>query len=372
MADATTEEPGETITLSERLPEIIEGRRLRLEIWPLDRAAEVSAAVANSLDELRVWMPWAAAEPSPMETRRKLMAEARRRWEGNGDGNYVMLLNERVVGCCGLHTRQGPGILEIGYWVDSDNTGQGIATEATMMLAEVASSHPDISKVEIHHDRANRASARVAVKAGFVFGGERRDEASTPAEEGVDWVWRHMTLPGFEIRPERSADYEQIKDVVATAFDSPVEAKLVDDIRSSPEYVPEFALVAETDSGSDRTVIGHVMISGCELRDTGSVTAIKMLSPLAVHPDWQRRGVGGALVKSVVDRADEAGEPLVIVEGNPAYYNRFGFGPAKDHGITINVPDWAPPEAGQVIRLGHYDPDLIGTVVYPKAFDGIE
>jgi putative acetyltransferase len=245
-----------------------------------------------------------------------------------------------------------------------------------MMLAEVASTHHDISTVEIHHDRANRASARVAAKAGFVFAGERRDGANTAAEEGVDWVWRHMDLPGFRIRPERPQDHEQIKDVVAAAFDSPVEAKLVDDIRSSPEYIPEFALVAEVDSEmddvSDRRIIGHVMISGCELLTDGVATAIKMLSPLAVHPDWHRRGVGGALVKAAVDRADEAEEPLVIVEGDPAYYNRFGFGPAMNYGITINVPDWAPPEAGQVIRLGHYDPDLTGTVVYPKAFDGID
>ena len=38
-------------------------------------------------------------------------------------------------------------------------------------------------------------------------------------------------------------------------------------------------------------------------------------------------------------------------------------------GIAIDLPSWAPPEAAQLLRLGRYDPSLVGHVVYPPAFD---
>ena len=175
----------------------------------------------------------------------------------------------------------------------------------------------------------------------------------------------------FDIRPETSADHEAIRDVVAAAFGSDVEAQLVDRIRASPEYVADLALVA----CSDGEVVGHVMVSGAVIRSIRGDRRIAMLSPLAVDPDHQRRGIGGALVRAVVAAADDRGEPLVVLEGSPAYYGRFGFEHSLRYGIEIALPDWAPPEAAQVIRLGSFDPDdptLRGSVVYPAAFAGLE
>jgi putative acetyltransferase len=94
-----------------------------------------------------------------------------------------------------------------------------------------------------------------------------------------------------------------------------------------------------------------------------------------VSPDRQRSGIGGALVRAVTALADSRGEPLVIVEGSPNYYARFGFEDARPHGLLVPLPDWAPREAGQVLLLTAYDPDdptLRGDVVYPPAFDDID
>jgi len=41
-------------------------------------------------------------------------------------------------------------------------------------------------------------------------------------------------------------------------------------------------------------------------------------------------------------------------------------------GINLPLPDWAPPTAGQMLRLGTIAPGLWCTVVYTSAFDGIE
>ena len=130
------------------------------------------------------------------------------------------------------------------------------------------------------------------------------------------------------------------------------------------------ALVAEVDG----EVVGHVMVSNAVLRSNDSDRQISMLSPLAVRPDRQKAGIGHALVSAALAVADERGEPLVVVEGSPAYYGRFGFEHSIAYGIEIDLPEWAPPEAAQVRRLRSFDPDdatLRGKVIYPKAFDGL-
>lgn len=178
----------------------------------------------------------------------------------------------------------------------------------------------------------------------------------------------------FVIRPERPEDAARIRVVVAAAFGSDVEADLVDRIRASPEYVPAMALVAESTGDQAGEILGHVMISAATLRHDLGERRIVMLAPLAVAPHGQRRGVGGALVRAVTEIADHFGEPLVVLEGSPRYYQRFGFEPAERHGLRIELPEWAPPEAAQVLLLASYDatdPNLRGAVVYPPAFDGV-
>jgi putative acetyltransferase len=170
------------------------------------------------------------------------------------------------------------------------------------------------------------------------------------------------------IRSERGDDHTAIRDVVAAAFGSLVEAALVDAIRNSPEYVGEWALVAELEGA----IVGHTMVSYARLVTDHEVSRrVAMLSPLAVAPEVQRGGIGAALVRSVCARVDTAGEPCVVLEGSPAYYARFGFEPARPLGIEIPIPSWAPSEAGQLLRLANYTDSMRGTVVYPKAFDAV-
>jgi len=167
------------------------------------------------------------------------------------------------------------------------------------------------------------------------------------------------------IRAERVADHLAIDDVVRAAFARhPDEvALLVERIRASEHFVPEFALVAEDASG----VVGHVMLSWVGL-ESPARSRILNLSPMSVRPDRQRSGVGTRLIHDVLARAQDAGEPAVMVEGIPAYYPRFGFERASALGFTAPHPK-IPDAAFMVKRLPGYEAALAGRIVYPAAFD---
>ncbi len=169
------------------------------------------------------------------------------------------------------------------------------------------------------------------------------------------------------VRAERPGDRQAIADVVTAAFGSPAEARLVEAIRASSNFVPHWSLVAELPG----RVVGHVVISFVALRDDSAERRIASLSPLAVAPDLQGEGIGSALVRAVSARVDDDGEPLIVLEGSPVYYGRLGFEHSVPYGIHIRLPAWAPPGAAQILRLRNYDSSIRGHVVYPPAFDEV-
>ena len=135
-------------------------------------------------------------------------------------------------------------------------------------------------------------------------------------------------------------------------------------IRASPRYRPDLALVARA---SDQ-VVGFVMLSGTDLVDDGGGRReVLALTPLAVLPEYEGRGIGSELVRAALVEADHHGEPLVVLEGSPRFYGRLGFVFAPMHGIALDLPNWAPREAAQAFLLSNYDPRVRGRVDYSPA-----
>jgi RimJ/RimL family protein N-acetyltransferase/8-oxo-dGTP pyrophosphatase MutT (NUDIX family) len=171
------------------LPALVESTRLTLRQWTDDDAAPLSAAIEVSLTHLRPWMPWAVGEPSTREDRLARIRRWRAEWEQGGDSVFGIFLDHIVIGGAGLHRRVGPAAVEIGYWIHVDYVRNGYATEAAEALTGAAFDIPSIDRVEIHHDKANTASAGVPRRLGFTLADETPDEVESPGGIGVECRW---------------------------------------------------------------------------------------------------------------------------------------------------------------------------------------
>jgi RimJ/RimL family protein N-acetyltransferase len=155
--------------------------RLVLRCWKPADAPLVQTAIAESLEHLRAWLPWALYEP---ETLADKVARLRRyRGDFDLDRDYVYGIFDRdetqVLGSIGLHTRVGRGVREIGFWVHKDHIQQGLATEVSAALTQVAMVISQVQRVEIHCDPRNVASAAVPRKLGFTHEATLRQRAVT-------------------------------------------------------------------------------------------------------------------------------------------------------------------------------------------------
>lgn len=168
----------------------------------------------------------------------------------------------------------------------------------------------------------------------------------------------------FSIRDEAPGDFAAVRQVIVAAFKSRVEADLVDLLRAQGKIAA--SLVATLGS----VVAGHILLTDVTLRGPGLVPRGAALAPLAVRPAMQRRGIGSDLARAAIARAYEAGYGFMVVLGDPAYYRRFGFAPARALGLACEFD--APPEAFMALELA---PGALagtgGLVYYEPEFDAV-
>lgn len=167
------------------------------------------------------------------------------------------------------------------------------------------------------------------------------------------------------IRTEKTEDYGQVFRLNVEAFGNrDDEARLVERIRLTPQYIPELSVVVEQDGG----IVGHILLSKADVVNGDVKHEAIALAPIAVKPELQRKGIGGALVREGLQRCKRLGYPLVLLIGHPTYYPRFGFRPARPFGLELKqfaVPDnvfmAAELEEGALGRI-------TGELRYPPAF----
>ena len=172
-----------------------------------------------------------------------------------------------------------------------------------------------------------------------------------------------MAAARLTVRPETAADVRAAGEVVAAAFGDEPVAELLDGLRRSTAW-RDLSFVAELDG----QVAGHVSFSRGWLDAPQRLVEVLVLSPLSVRPDLQRQGIGSMLVRrSLAWLEEQRSEPLVFLEGSPAFYGRLGFVAAEQLGCTrpsVRIPT----AACQVVRLPSYEDWMTGGLVYPDVF----
>lgn len=164
------------------------------------------------------------------------------------------------------------------------------------------------------------------------------------------------------IRRESAADRPEILALVEAAFPEPVEAKLLRELFASREYLPKLSLVAEGDRDE---ILGYVITTRAWIGRSGSLG----LGPIAVLPEYQRQGVGSALMKASIAAANELGESTLVLLGSTEYYPRFGFVPADSMGIASPDPSWG--SHFMALALDAYMPGQHGRFKYSEPFNSL-
>ncbi len=132
------------------------------------------------------------------------------------------------------------------------------------------------------------------------------------------------------IRTEQPGDYNQIAEINELAFYSMldatqrsyvVEASLVALLRHGRDYDPELAFVAEREG----KLVGHALYYPYAMRVGGETLKAVSLAPIAVHPEYQKQGIGQMLMAVAHQRAAAKGYAFAFLLGHPTYYPRFGY-----------------------------------------------
>jgi RimJ/RimL family protein N-acetyltransferase len=164
--------------------------RLLLRSWAPEDAAALYPVLAANVAHLGAWIPRHVATPiPPTELAERLRGFAADFAEGKAF-RFAMLTPDsaQVLGEADLFPRAAAGRVplvdadrvELGYWLDAAATGQGLATEATRALLELAASLPGMTHAEIRCDAANAPSAAIPGRLGFHLA----------SVEGETQVWR--------------------------------------------------------------------------------------------------------------------------------------------------------------------------------------
>lgn len=137
------------------------------------------------------------------------------------------------------------------------------------------------------------------------------------------------------IRPEQLADHAACEALVRDAFwdvYSPgcSEHLILHRARTSPDFHPELCLVA----ADGRGLVGMGLATRARVMGETRSRGVLCIGPLAVRPDRQRTGVGGALLRALLERGAALGLPAAFLYGSPGYYPRFGFDDARRWGVT--------------------------------------
>ena len=138
--------------------------------------------------------------------------------------------------------------------------------------------------------------------------------------------------PKVVIRNETDADVGRIAEVTIAAFktleiSNHTEQLIIEALRAAKALT--LSLVAEADG----RVIGHIAFSPVTISD--GTRNWYGLGPVSVLPEYQRKGIGKALVQEGLARLRDLKAQGCCLVGHPDYYRKFGLARNKLREATM-------------------------------------
>ena len=163
----------------------------------------------------------------------------------------------------------------------------------------------------------------------------------------------------MQIRESIESDKAEISGIHIKAFGKekgPEIVSLVNDLFDDKTAMPLLSLVAVEDD----KIIGHILFIKADVIQIAESVSARILAPLAVLPDAQKKDVGGQLIKEGLSQLKLSEVELVFVLGHPDYYPRSGFFPAGAQGLEAPYP--IPEEHAGAWMVQELCPGVIGQV----------
>jgi len=138
------------------------------------------------------------------------------------------------------------------------------------------------------------------------------------------------------IRNETENDNRVVEEITREAFWNLYlpgcnEHYLVHKMRNHPDFIKELDFVAEYNG----IIVGNIMYTKAWLIDEkGKEIEIVSFGPLSVSPEYQRKGIGSALIKYSKNIAIKNDVKAIVILGDPHNYCKHGFKSSKDYNIS--------------------------------------
>ena len=148
--------------------------------------------------------------------------------------------------------------------------------------------------------------------------------------------------PNLVLRGETPADYRIVEALTREAFwnlhgPGCDEHFLAHILRDADVFIPELDYVAELGG----VVVGSILYTKARIMlDRGGELPVITFGPVSVLPEYQRQGIGSALIRHTLALAKELIYNAVLIYGDPAYYSRVGFVPAERFYIAIDQNEY--------------------------------
>ena len=166
-------------------PESFESDRLTIRAPRPGDGVEINAAVRETFDDLKVWMPWAQQMPT-LEESESYVRRTQCQFLAREELTLFLFLKgtDTMVGSSGLH-RINWNIpkFEVGYWCRKRFQGQGYISESTEAITQFAFETFGAKRVEIRCDSKNVRSRRIPDRLGFKLEGTLRNDSLSPSGE---------------------------------------------------------------------------------------------------------------------------------------------------------------------------------------------